>query len=73
MSILTDDQKDIIRLYEALKRLVERRRAVGSNLNQGLASTDGRYQQAEEALIESRKGAYVAYELSGRDYELYRR
>lgn len=73
MSILGSKEKAIERLYEALKTLVERRKRVGSNLNQGLNSSDGRYIQAENALVESEDAYEEVKFLAGEIPELYRR
>lgn len=74
MSILGSKEKAIERLYEALKELVERRRRSGSTSgSSGLDSSDGRYIQAENALVESEDAYEEVKFLAGEIPELYRR
>lgn len=73
MSILTHREKSFEALYMSLKELVERRKRVGSNLNVGLDSSDGRYARAEDALINAGYAMKEIADLGGFDVELYRR
>lgn len=77
MSIITQEQKDFVALYRALKLLIDRRKLHNGRCGvDGLGCSDGRYKKAEKAILDaeqSMKDILGVLPDAWSEHELYRR